>query len=113
MKLIGEKRKSNLPFKITSQRREESGVRFYSRKTNFYTHSYVQNAKTRIPFRIMVASNNQAKSKSFIREVRKNPGILCLLSKVFIMFHIKSLGLDVLSGISCAKLPIFSVPVLL
>ena len=67
----------------------------------------MQNAKTRIPLRIMVASNNQAKSKLFIREVRKNPGILCLLSKVFIMFHIKILGLDVLSGISCAKLPIF------
>ena len=60
---------------VTNQRRQKGKYVFVPKKLIvIFIHSK-RNAKTRISLRIMVASNNQAKSKSFIRELPTKPGI--------------------------------------
>ena len=49
------------------------------------------------------------KKWSFIRELRTNPGIKYLLSKIFVMSHIKHLGLDIIMSTSYVKLPVLTI----
>ena len=108
MKLIGKKMNSNFPFKITIQRVEE--VSFYSKK-NELLYSFTGNEKQKQEFLNgeQLHSIKKIVIYQFIRELRTNPGIKYLLSKIFVMSHIKHLGLGVISSISYVKLLIFTV----